>query len=355
MAELETEARSARVLGAPLVICATILLIFLLHQMRPVFAPLAFALLVIAIVWPVQRTLQQRLPKLVALALSALLTFLIVTIFASLIAWAFGRIVRDVAGNAAHFQMLHDQAVLWLEQRGVVVAGVWAEYFNMAWLVRIAQQLLSTINSTLSFSLVVVVYVILGLLEVDASARRLNAMTNRDLGQGLFAGIAGTGVKLRRYMAVRSLMSAATGILVWAFASVAGLQHAMEWGSIAFVLNYVPFIGPFVATIFPTLFAAAQFQSWEMVAIVFVCLNLIQFLIGSYLEPRIAGSALSISPFMVLFSVFFWTSLWGLAGAFIGVPVTIGLLTVCGQFQSSRWVVEMFGVSRRDLDRITDG
>lgn len=124
--------------------------------------------------------MQQRLPKLVALALSALVTFLIVTIFASLIAWAFGRVARDVAGKAAHFQMLHDQAVLWLEQRGIVVAGVWAEYFNMAWLVRIAQQLLGTINSTLTFALVVLIYVVLGLLEVEDSARRLNAMTSRD-------------------------------------------------------------------------------------------------------------------------------------------------------------------------------
>jgi predicted PurR-regulated permease PerM len=48
-----------------------------------------------------------------------------------------------------------------------------------------------------------------------------------------------------------------------------------------------------------------------MAVAVFACLNLIQFLVGSYLEPQIAGSALSISPFVVLFAVFFWTSLWG--------------------------------------------
>jgi len=62
---------------------------------------------------------------------------------------------------------------------------------------------------------------------------------------------------------------------------------------------------------------------------VFIGLNLVQFAIGSYIEPRVAGTAVSVSPFMVLFAVFFWGMLWGIAGAFIGVPILIALATVC--------------------------
>jgi predicted PurR-regulated permease PerM len=64
-------------------------------------------------------------------------------------------------------------------------------------------------------------------------------------------------------------------------------------------------------------------------------------LIGSYLEPRVAGAALAISPFMVLFSVFFWLFLWGIPGAFIGVPIMIAVITICAQFDASRWVSEL--------------
>ena len=85
-------------------------------------------------------------------------------------------------------------------------------------------------------------------------------------------------------------MSAVTGLLVGAFAWIAGLPFAFEWGVIAFVLNYIPFIGPFVATLFPTLLAMTQFDSWPAVLGVFVCLNVIQFVVGSYIEPRVAGS-----------------------------------------------------------------
>ena len=77
--------------------------------------------------------------------------------------------------------------------------------------------------------------------------------------------------------------------------------------------------------------------------LVFASLNIIQFVVGSYLEPRVAGSALSISPFVVLFTVFLWSFLWGIAGAFIGVPIVIAILTVCEQYPASRWVAQVLG------------
>src|SRR4029077_14002205 len=179
------------------------------------------------------------------------------------------------------------------------------------------------------------------------------AMPNRGAAELLLNGSSATATKFRSYLLIRTLMSMATGGLVWAFATLAGLQLAAEWGVIAFALNYIPFIGPFVATVFPTLFAVAQFKSWEMVVLVFACLNLIQFLIVSYLEPRSAGSALAISSFVVLFAVFFCTFLWGISGTFIGVPIAIAMLTLCRQFPSSQWVVDLFGETPDEAARIT--
>src|SRR4029077_3089377 len=125
------------------------------------------------------------------------------------------------------------------------------------------------------------------------------AMPNRGAAELLLNGSSATATKFRSYLLIRTLMSMATGGLVWAFATLAGLQLAAEWGVIAFALNYIPFIGPFIATVFPTLFALAQFASWQSALLVFACLNIIQFVIGSYVEPRVSGSALAISPFIV--------------------------------------------------------
>jgi predicted PurR-regulated permease PerM len=92
-----------------------------------------------------------------------------------------------------------------------------------------------------------------------------------------------------------------TGLAFWIFAASYGLELQREWGVIAFVPNFIPFIGSFVGTLLPTLFAAAQFESLYAALIVFIALNILQFVIGSYIEPRVTGTAVSVFPFMVLF------------------------------------------------------
>ena len=166
----------------------------------------------------------------------------------------------------------------------------------------------------------------------------------------LLTGGAKTAEKFRKYLLVRTLMSVVTGVLVWGFIWLCGLPLAQEWGVIAFALIYIPFVGPFVATVLPTLFAVVEFDTWQSAILVFGCLNLIQFLVGSYLEPMMAGNILSISPFIVLLAVFFWTYLWGIAGAFIGVPIVIALLTICEHHASSRWMAELFGAPATEGD-----
>jgi hypothetical protein len=90
------------------------------------------------------------------------------------------------------------------------------------------------------------------------------------------------------------------------------------------------------------LFALARFASWQAAVAVFASRGVIQFVIGSYIEPRVAGRALSVSPF-VLVSVFLWTFAWGLFGAAIGVPITIAVLTLLLQHPSGRWLADLLG------------
>ena len=316
----------------------TILAVAALYFAAPILAPVAFALFIIAIVWPCQRLLQSRVPQLIALAVTFLMTVVVVTALGSVAVWGFSQAGRWLISNAARFQPLYTQAAAWLEHHGLYAAEPLVEHFNVGWLIAIVREISGRLQNLLSFTLLAFVFTMLGLLEVDLAREKLESLSNQEVGRALLRATAQTAAKLQRYMIVRSLMSVLTGIAIWGFAALAGLELATAWGVIAFALNYIPFIGPFVATLFPSLFAIAQFQSWQMAAIVFLGLNLIQFLLGSYLEPRMAGAALSLSPFMVLFAVFFWSFLWGVPGALIGVPIMIGLHTLCAQFPSGRWL-----------------
>ena len=333
--------------GLELKITATILaavaIFFAAYQAASVFAPLVLALFIIAIVWPMHDWLQSRMPKLVALAISVIVIVAVCMAFASLVVWGFGRVGRAVVTDAPRYQVLYGNLVTWLDGHGISVAGLWAQHFNVGWLLRAAQHITGRINTTLSFWLITLTYVILGLLEVSDFRRKVEALDSREAARVLLDGAAATAVKFRKYVLVRTQMSATTGLLVGTFAWIAGLQFAAEWGVIAFALNYIPFIGPFIATLFPTLLAMTQFHSWQAVLGTFICLNIIQFAVGSYVEPRLSGSVLSISPFLVLFAILFWTFLWGLFGTFIGVPITLAILTFCGQHPSSRWLADLLG------------
>jgi predicted PurR-regulated permease PerM len=250
-------------------------------------------------------------------------------------------------GDTVRYQALYGAMVTWLDGHGVSVAGLWAEHFNVAWLMRATQLVTGRVNTTLSFWVIALVYVVLGLLEVEDARRRIETLGKPEAARVLLDGSAATAAKFRKYLLVRTQMSAITGLLVGVFAWITGLPFAFEWGVIAFALNYIPFIGPFIATLFPTLLAMTQFESWQAVLAVFVCLNIIQFVVGSYIEPRVAGSMLSISPVVVLFAIFFWTFQWGLFGTFIGVPIALAILTFCAQHPSSRWIADLLGGSKR--------
>ncbi len=315
-----------------------VLLFAALYFARSILAPVAFSLFVIAIVWPLQRALETRISRLLGLVATLAATLLVVTVLGYLIGWAFGTVGRWLIENALRFQALYMQWTDWLEEHGILVTSFLVENFNAGWLIRAVQEIGGRLHGLVTFVVIAFVFTALGLLEVDIARKNIESLSNKEAARTILQASTQIADKFQRYMLVRSAMSVLTGLVVWAFALLAGLELATAWGVIAFVLNYIPFIGPLVATIFPTLFALVQFGSWQLAAIVFVGLNLIQFLIGSYLEPRIAGAALSLSPFLVLFAVFFWAFLWGIPGAFIGVPIVIACLTLCEQRESTRWI-----------------
>jgi predicted PurR-regulated permease PerM len=322
-------------------ICTAIAVLAAIYFARALVAPVAFALFIIALVWPLQRALQEKIPTLLALAITIFATALVLAVLAFLVVWSFGVVGQWLFANAARFQELYVHTATWLDSHGIHATALISEYFDVSWVLRAFQQLTGRAHGMVTFLITTLIFLLLGLLEVQATGRKLENLGNREIGPTLIAALTEIGTKFRRYMVVRTAMSILTGMAIWGFSLIAGLELATAWGIIAFALNYIPFIGPFIATIFPSIFAIAQSESWQMAVVVFVGLNLIQFLIGSYLEPRIAGAALSISPFVVLFSVFFWLFLWGIPGAFIGIPIMIAIITVCGQFEGSRWVSDL--------------
>ncbi|NLS07551.1 AI-2E family transporter [Rhizobium sp. P32RR-XVIII] len=343
------EVGGSRMIGS---VTTGILVLALLYVAQSIFAPLIFSLFVIALVWPCQTTLQRWLPKLLALLITLILTMVAIVAIGSAVAWGFGKLAQWLFVNADRFQTIYIDWANWLEGHGLAVAGPLADRFDVAWLVRFVQGMALRVNSFAGFAVLVFIFIMLGLLEVEDFNARLIAPAAQPHGMRILTANRVIGAKLRRFMIVRTFASILTGLVVWLFALGAGLELAAAWGAIAFALNYIPFLGPFVATALPTLFAIAQFDSWQAAVVIFASLNVIQFIIGSYLEPRLTGASLAISPFAVIFAVFFWSFMWGISGAFIGVPILIAFIVYCAGSPSGKWVATLLSdSSKAEADR----
>jgi len=329
-------------------LCATILTAAALYFGSGIFAPVAVSLFLIAILWPLQKTLESRIPRIVALLLTLAATVVVLFSFGWMISWGLGMVGRWLVANLGRFYALYAQTGEWLDGHGIFLTEQLGERFNVMSLVRMFQDIAWRVTGLLGFSLWVLIFTMLGLLEVGDFKRKLQSLHHHMSTERMLEATQSISRKFRKYLLVRTLASILTGLVVWAFAWALNVELASAWGVIAFALNYIPVLGPLIATVLPTLFTAAQFETWQMAVYVFLGLNVIQFIIGSYLEPRFSGSALAISPFIVVLAVFFWTFLWGIPGAFIGVPVTIAMLSACELNPSTRWIATLLSGPSHD-------
>ena len=322
---------------------AGVLVFAALYFGRIVLEPVAFVLFAMALVEPFQTAVTVRMGKPIALTLTILLTLLVLAILVLAVIWSIGDVVHWGVANVERFQSLYLRATQWLDGHDLFIMDL--SSLNSSSFVGVFQAVAVQVNYFMGFALVVFLFLMFGLAEMDDFKIKLAALDKKMTGWSLLETSGQIAKKIRKYMLIRTLASVVTGVAVFLFTLSIGLDLAVAWGVISFVLNYIPYVGPLVAVILPVIFATVQFESWQMAAVIFGSLYLIQFVIGSYLEPMLTGTALAISPFVMLFAFLIWDFLWGMPGAFIGLPVTIALFTIWEQIPSTRWIANLMSTS----------
>ena len=142
---------------------------------------------------------------------------------------------------------------------------------------------------------------------------------------------------LQRYLAIKTLTSLATGLLVWLMLTILGVDFAILWALLSFLLNFVPNIGSIIAAIPAVLVALLQIDAatalWAAVG--FLAINNV---VGTIIEPRIAGRHLGLSPLIVFLSLIFWGWILGPVGMFLSVPLTMMVRLVAESSENMRWL-----------------
>lgn len=146
---------------------------------------------------------------------------------------------------------------------------------------------------------------------------------------------------VRLYLGIKTLASVATGLISYVIMTWVGLEFASFWALLIFLLNYIPSVGSILATLFPSLLALMQFNLTAPFFIIAIGIMALQFLIGNIIEPRLTGDSLNLSPLVILFSLTFWGAMWGIPGAFLCVPITVVILIILSNFETTQPIAIM--------------
>lgn len=143
---------------------------------------------------------------------------------------------------------------------------------------------------------------------------------------------------IQRYIWVKVVVSAATGLLTFFALKYFNVNFNQFWGLMAFVLNFIPYIGSLLAIAMPSVIALVQFNDISMFLSVALTLSVIQITLGSIIDPRLLGDSLNISPIMIIFSLAAWGMIWGIPGMFLSIPILAMVVITLGQFPATRGI-----------------
>ena len=143
---------------------------------------------------------------------------------------------------------------------------------------------------------------------------------------------------IQTYLWIKTVTSTLTGFISYFVLLAVGVDFAAFWAFTIFLLNFIPTIGSIIATLFPALLALIQFEAVTQFIIVLICVGSVQLMVGNFLEPKMMGNSLNVSPFVVMMSLTLWGSIWGVAGMFLSVPITVILLIVFAHSPKTRYL-----------------
>ncbi len=331
---------SHRLLG----LIAAILTVAALRASYPVTMPLAVSILLIAAIWPVKQWFDRMAPRLAYLGTGVVLLLILVLFFGSLY-FSATQVVQAFGDNWGQLEKVYRSLNHYLEGWGINGIGI----DDRSRLIGVGQDILTNASTILIYLGFIALMVMLGLGEATRLASMLSRLVptgSRDIANG----IGKISEKMRQYIAVTFLTSLLTGIAttLWAFAI--GLELPFVWGLLNFLLNFVPMVGNVVGIVPPTLFAFLQYGDWTHPLLSLMGFGLIQITISNVVYPMLQARSLSLSPMAVVVSLAFWSWVWGLAGAFVAIPLTVSVAIVCRQFAETRWVAALLVFKEVDAD-----
>jgi AI-2 transport protein TqsA len=290
---------------------------------------------------PVLWLKQKRIPSTLAVIVVLAGMIAILVIIGGLV----GTSLASFSSSLPSYQSRIEEDVLamrtFLASRGMVISdSSLLSYVNPTAVMSLTAGLLSGLTSTLSSIFLILLTVTFILLEVSSFSVKLRAIL--DDPQAAFPQFTKFIADINHYMFIKTGVSITTGILIGIWISILGIDFPVLWGFLAFLLNYIPSLGVVIAALPAVILAFIQYGPGSALLTI-VGYIVINFIIGTLVEPKLVSRRVGLSTLVVFLSLVFWGNLLGLIGMVLCIPFTMTVKFALESNEQTRWMAILLG------------
>jgi len=323
---------------------AVIVIIAGMRAAADILIPFFLSVFIAAVCHSPLKFMQKRgVPKIVAIGIIVIAVAGIFSLITTLITSSVREITQQLPFYEERMRENITDLLALFGSHGYTVADqLMRDYFNAASAMRLVTNMLSNLGRVLTNSFLIILTVVFMLLEISSFPKKIRAIRGGD--QGDLPELARFSSTVNRYMAIKTIISLATGVVITVFLLFFDVDFALLWGLLAFLLNYVPTIGSIIAAIPATILAFIQLGWLPALVVASVYLG-VNTAIGNFIEPRYMGKGLGLSTLVVFLSLIFWGWVLGPVGMLLSVPLTMTLKIALEHNQNTRWLAIFLGNS----------
>lgn len=320
-------------------LAAVVIVIAGMMAAKDILIPILLAIFITILVTPLLNWLQKKgLNSSFALVGVIAILIIVMTLFGLIVSSSLHDFASNLPQYEAKLRVTLSSIMDFFRSQGMVFTEeMISDLINPGKIAQFASQAVKGFGSALTSSLILLLLVVFMLLEASSLPKKLNAIHVDALSHA-----KDILHSVKQYMLLKSLFSLLTGLFVYVVLLFIGLDYALLWGVLAFLLNFIPNIGSIIAAIPAVLLALIQlgFIGALEVALLFLVINI---LVGSILEPKYMGEGLGLSALVVFVSLIFWGWVFGPIGTLLSVPLTIVLKLVLFTNPRTKWIAVLLG------------
>lgn len=325
---------------------AVIIIMYGLQMAKALLVPfLVAAFLALITVRPMLWMQSKRVPAIIAALAIVSLIMLVLAVLGAIVGTSIADFTSSLPGYQQRLDGIIQGALRFIAARidGIDSLQSLSDMIDPGWAMGLAASILNALKDVLTNVFLIFFTMIFILLEastVDTKVRAAFGRSTESLRRPrIFLS------NLGRYLGIKTVVSVATGLLAGLLTWAIGVDFPLLWAMLAFLLNYVPTIGSIIAAVPAVLLALVQLGPAEAsaTALGFIAINVV---FGNFLEPRLMGYGVGISPLVVFVGLVFWGFIFGPVGMLLSVPLTMTLKLGLENDARTRWIAILIGSER---------